>query len=510
MAGPEAMQEVVLGEEPGASAGTAASGADPAGDARRRARRRTLLRWWPVGALAVLAVVAVQVVQDARERDRVAAARTVEGVVRYDVGPELRTVPLDEGETDPRLTGGVLAGDLRVAGERVDFGRPRAVSAVDARSGATSWRTEVETQAEATAQPTMRPPECWAAGGSGDAAEAASAGGSVTRVRCLVVDRPATLTGDGGWREDPPTRSRLLTLDAASGAVLADREVAPQTAAAADDALLVLGEVVDERTVRFTAEDVATQEPLWSTELADLLVDPVFDPHLELAHDHLLVWVGGRQRVLGTADGALQADGTQIWVGRGGGLLVQDGDPGSVRLAGPDGSGTAVVPALPVQLAVDDGSVPGLEVLSAVVGGDRSLRAVEAGSGRTVWQAGLDGATDGTVLLLGGVLYGVDATAVWAIDARDGRPLWRTVRATGPDGEPVRDVSNVWLSPLTDGRSLLLVEQDDDGGAELIAWSLRSGAEAWRTALPAEADGWAYAVDGALYGGGERPVRIGG
>lgn len=504
MAGPEAMQEVVLGEEPGASAGTAASGADPAGDARRRARRRALLRWWPVGALAVLAVVAVQVVQDARERDRVAAARTVEGVVRYDVGPELRAVPLDEGETDPRLTGGVLAGDLRVAGERVDFGRPRTVSAVDARSGATSWRTEVETQAEATAQPTMRAPECWAADGTG------GAGGSVTRVRCFVTDRPATLTGDGGWREDPPTRSRLLTFDAASGAVLADREVAPQTAVAADDALLVLGEVVDERTVRFTAEDVATQELLWSTEVDDLLVDPVFDPHLDLEADHLLVWVGGRQRVLGTADGALQAGGTQVWIGRGGGLLVQDGDPGSVRLAGHDGSGTAVVPALPVQLAVDDGSVPGLEVLSAVVGGDRTLRAVEPRSGRTVWQAGLDGATDGTLLLLGGVLYGVDATAAWAVDARDGSPLWRTAREVGPGGEPVRHAADVWLSPLTDGRSLLLVEQDDDGGAELIAWSLRSGAEAWRAPLPPEADGWAYTVDGALYGGGERPVRIGG
>jgi len=504
MAGQEAMQEVELGEEPGAAAASADPRVEAAGDARRRARRRALLRWWPAGVVAVLAVVAVQVVQDARERDRVTAARDVEGVVRYDVGPELRTVPLGDAEPDPRLSGGVRAGGLRVAGEAIDFGRPRAVSAVDARSGAVAWRTEVETQAEATAQPTMRPPECWAGDRSGTAA------GSVTRVRCLVADRPATLTGDGGWREDPSTRSRLLTFDAASGALLAERVVARQTAAAADDALLVLGEVLDERTVRISAEDVATQEPLWSTALVDLLVDPVYEPHLQLVDDHVLVWVGGRQRVLGSADGALQAEGTQVWSGRAGGLLVQDGDPGSVRLAGRDGTGTAVVPALPVQLAVDDGSVPGVEILSALVGGDRTVRAVEAGSGRTLWQVGLDGRADGTALLLGGVLYGVDTTAAWAVDARDGRLLWRAAREVGPDGRPVRRDADVWLSPLTDGRSLLLVEQDQGGGGRLVAWSLRSGAERWRVPLPAEADGWAYVVGGVLYGGGERPVRIGG
>lgn len=502
MAGQEAMREVELREEPGAPAASGGPEDGDGGDARRRARRRALLRWWPLAVVAAAAVLTVQVVQDARERDRVAAAREVDGVVRYDVRPELPVTPLGAGEVDPRLTPGVLAGDVRVAGEDIDFGRPRAVRAVDAATGAEVWRTEVETQAEATERPSMRPPECWAAGGADDP--------DATRVRCLVVDRLATLTGDGGWREDPATRSRLVTLDAASGALVAEREVAPQASAVADDAMLVLGEVVADGTVRVTAEDVATEEPLWSAELAAVGVDPVYDPHLQLMGDHVVVWAGGRQHVVGAADGAVQATGSQVWLGRAGGLLVQDGDPGSVRLAGPDGSGTAVVPALPVQLSVDDGSVPGLEILSAVVAGDRTLRAVDAVTGRTVWQAALDGSVDGAPLLLGGVLFGVDATAAWAVDARDGHEVWRTAREVGPDGRPVRDTSGSWLAPVTDGRALLLVDQDDDGAARMVAWSMRTGAEQWRVPLPPEAGGWVYPWDGALYSGAERPVRIGG
>ncbi|NHT16528.1 PQQ-binding-like beta-propeller repeat protein [Cellulomonas sp. IC4_254] len=503
MAGQEAMREVELREEPGAPDAAAGPGdADDAEDARRRARRRWLRRCWPVAVVAVAAVVAVQVVQDARERDRVAAARQVDGVVRYDVGPGLPVTPLGADEIDPRLAAGVVAGGLRVAGEDIDFGRPRAVRAVDAATGAQVWRTQVETQAEATEQPTMRPPECWPAGPADDP--------GVARVHCLVVDRLATLTGDGGWREDPPTRSRLLTFDAASGALVTERELAPQASAVADDAMLVLGEVVADGTVRVGAEGVTTGEPLWSAEIEGVDLDPVYDPHLQLMGDHVVVWVNGRQHVIGAADGAVQAEGSQVWIGRTGGLLVQDGDPGTVRLAGRDGSGTAVVPALPVQLAVDDGSAPGIEILSAVVDGDRTLRAVEAATGRTVWEAALDGSVDGTPLLLGGVLYGVDATAAWAVDARDGHRVWRTVRAAGPDGEPVRDTSGDWLAPVTDGRALLLVDRDDDGAARLVAWSLRSGAEQWRVPLPPEAGEWVYARDGALYAGAERPVRIGG
>jgi outer membrane protein assembly factor BamB len=329
-------------------------------------------------------------------------------------------------------------------------------------------------------------------------------------VRCLVVDRPATLIGDGGWEESPSTRSRLLTLDAATGAVLADREVAPQAAGAADGGVLVLGEVVAGRTVRVTAEDAATEERLWSTDLAEVSLDPVYDPYVTLLGDRVLVWAGQREQVLGLADGVVQASGTQVWVGRTGGLLVQDGGPGSVRLAGADGTGATVVPALPVQLGVDDGSAPGVEFLSAVVSGDRTLRAVDAAGGRTLWEAGLDGQVDGAPLLLGGVLYGADATAVWAVDARDGRELWRTPRRVGEDGAPVRDTSGLWLSPVTDGRALLLVEQDGEGGADLAAFALRSGAALWRTPLPPEAGGWVRAWDGALYGGTEQPVRIGG
>lgn len=500
MAREHAMQEVEL-DAPGAAGGPGPGGA-AAEDAAHRARRRALIRWWPAAVLVVGAVVAVQVVQDARERDRVAAAREVPGVVRYDVGPDLPTTPVDAALTVPLGGTGIAAGDLRVAAEPVEFGRPRAVTGVVEESGAVAWRTEVETQDDATARPTMQPPVCWGAdGGTGPA----------TRVRCLVTDRPATLTGGGGWREDPSTRSRLLTLDAGTGAVLHQRDVAPQTSVVADAELAVLGEVTADGVVRVTAEDVASEAVVWSTELGGLPgVDPVFDPRLDLGDERVTVWTGGWVQVLGRADGARLAEGIQVWTGRDGGLLVQDGDPGSVRLAGHDGTGTRIVPALPLGLGVDDGSAPGVELFSAVVGGDRTLRGVDAATGETLWQAGLDGSVDSWPLLLDGVLYGVDATAAWAVDARDGRERWRTARSVGDDGVPAQDVSGSSLSPVTDGRALLLVEQAPGSEAQLVAWSLRTGAELWRTALPPEAGGWVHPWDGALYGGAEHPVRIGG
>ncbi|WP_158375999.1 PQQ-binding-like beta-propeller repeat protein [Cellulosimicrobium cellulans] len=500
MAREDAMQEVELAAP--AAEGEAGPGGAPAGDAAHRARRRALLRWWPAAVVAVGAVVAVQVVQDARERDRVAAAREVPGVVRYDVGPDLPTTAVDDALVGSVGETGIAAGDLRIAAEPVEFGRPRAVAGADAESGAVTWRTEVETQDDATARPTMQAPVCWGAdGGTGPA----------TRVRCLVTDRPATLTGGGGWREDPPTRSRLLTLDAGTGAVLHQRDVAPQTAVVADEELAILGEVAADGAVRVTAEDVASEAVVWSTDLGGIPgADPVYDPRLDLGDERVTVWTGGRVLVLGRADGARLAEGSQIWTGRDGGLLVQDGDPGAVRLAGHDGRGTQIVPALPLGLGVDDGSARGVELFTALVEGDRTLRGVDAATGETLWQAGLDGSADSWPLLLDGVLYGVDATAAWAVDARDGRERWRTARSAGEDGASVGVVSGSSLTPVTDGRNLLLVDQVPGSEPQLVAWSLQTGAELWRTALPPETGGWVHPWDGALYGGAEHPVRIGG
>ncbi len=36
---------------------------------------------------------------------------------------------------------------------------------------------------------------------------------------------------------------------------------------------------------------MTTGEPLWSAEIDGVDVDPVYDPHLQLMGDHVVVWV---------------------------------------------------------------------------------------------------------------------------------------------------------------------------------------------------------------------------
>ena len=135
----DGMQEVELAEpaDPGVGSRTPEPGhrptapGDDAADARRR-RRRAVLRWWPLGLLAVAAVVGSEVVLDARERARVAAAREHPGVVAYDVGADLRAHRSDPAAL-PSLD--VVVGNLRVEPVEVVPGTPRAVRGVDVGSG---------------------------------------------------------------------------------------------------------------------------------------------------------------------------------------------------------------------------------------------------------------------------------------------------------------------------------------------------------------------------------------
>jgi outer membrane protein assembly factor BamB len=501
----DAMQEVDLEDEapddlPVGAAGLPSGPDDPLG--RRRAR---LLRWWPVAVLAVAGVVATQLVLDTRERQRVDAARELDRVVGHDVGPDLVVTPVGRGWDHWRLMLGIEAGDLRVGADESTVGEPRGVTAVDATSGDVVWRTAVEATGPAPGGALPDSPVCSA----GDA--------PVEEIRCLVQDRSAGETDASGYvAQGPLTRSRLLTLEAATGAVLAERELAPVSTAFASGRYLVVVEEL-EGVVQVRAEDLATGAAAWSTTLPEVpdavALDQeqaaVFAPGIGVEAGHVFVHHAMRGAALRLSDGALEASGRSVWLGRGDRILTT-GEDGYTWLRGTDGTGTARVLGNELQLTVDDGSVPGLDLLSDTRTGVGVISAVEPATGATVWSHEVSDWADGSMVLLDGVLYGADTTAVWALDARDGSVRWRTERGrvdAVDDGDGTSTWSSMWVSPMTDGRQLLLVQYDGDQPV-LSAWSLASGAKLWTTALPEEAGDQLVVWDHQMYGGGEAMVRL--
>lgn len=491
----DGMQEVELValDEP------ASGPADEEAPEHLRRRRRAVLRWWPLAVVAVVALTGSQLVLDARERARVAAAREQPGVVGYDVGPDLVVEPMDPADLP---TGDVEAGGLRVGAVDVVPGEPRAVRGVDDASGDEVWRTVLEDAALAAELGSRDYPRCSA----GDP--------PVDEVVCFVQDLPTTETSDGGYEVDAPVRSRLLRIDARTGDVVEERELAPLAGAVAEGADLLRVEVVDD-TVRVTKEDTVTGAERWA---ADLPVDirvlagiPGMSPYVWATETHVLVQLSARSWSLARVDGALEVTGSAVWVGRGERLISTALDDGTTRLHGADGSGDVRAVGALLSLAVDDGSVPGLDLLADIGQGDRRILAVDPATGEQVWEHALVGPSEGTALLMDDVLYGADSAAVWAVDARDGREIWRTVR--DPEAGDVAGGGSAgdWFNPVTDGRQLLLAEEeapDGERGPVLRAWSLASGAHRWTAPLPSEVRGWVTVSDGELVGMGPDPVRL--
>jgi outer membrane protein assembly factor BamB len=477
----------------------------PDRDAVLRRRRARLLRWWPVAALAVAGVVTTQLVIDARERQRVEAARGVDGVVAEDVGPDVTVTPAGHGWDRWRLLLGIVAGDLRVAADESVAGEPRTVTAADAVSGERVWRTAVE---EAPADPGAAladPPVCSA----GDA--------PVVQVWCVVQDRgPGSPQDDSGYAAPGPiTRSRLVTLDAATGAVLAERVLAPVATALVAGDLLVVVEV-EQGAARARAEDLGTGRIRWVTDLPAPPPEAVelvgtLAPGLSIEAGHVLVHQPLSGASLRLSDGTLEASGIDVSLGRGD-RLVSAGSDGYTWLRGTDGTGTARVLADPLYLTVDDGSVPDLDLLVDSRTGATVLSAVDPATGATVWEHEAPDWVDGSQILLDGVLYGGDATAVWALDIRDGTQRWRTEQGRAAPTEHQDGTSgwsSTWLTPMTDGRQLLLVQYEDEQPL-LSAWSLASGAHLWSSPLPAEAGQQLTVWGHAMYGGDGDLVQVRG
>jgi outer membrane protein assembly factor BamB len=503
----DAMQEVELADDGPES--VTADGLDQPpgaeGDEVLRRRRTRLRRWWPVAVLAVAGVVTVQLVLDARERQRVEAARGLEGVVGYDVGPGLVATPVGHAWDHWRLVDGIAAGDLRVGADESVEGEPRGVSAVDAASGDVVWRTVVEETAVPAGNGLPDSPACSA----GDP--------PVTQIRCVVHDRGPQPAEEAGYVPPGPiVRTRLLTLDVATGTLLAERELAPGSNALVSGELLLVVEAAQGGAMHARSEHLATGEVEWVTDLSALPEDAQesigsYAPGVTVDAGHVIVQQSLSAVSLRLSDGAVEAEGMSVWLGRGDRLGTSGAD-GYTWLRGTDGTGTARVLGTMISLTVDDGSVPGLDLISDARTGVGIVSAVDPRTGETVWEHEVEEWLDGSMILLDGVLYGGDATAVWALDARDGTERWRSERdvVAQPSADGTSHWSSWWVSPMTDGRRLLLV-QDSGDGPELAAWSLEAGEPLWTAPLPDGAGDQLSVWRHELYGGeGADLVRVDG
>lgn len=490
-----------------------------AAHARRVARRRRLLRrWWPAPVVAALAVGATNLVLDAQEEDRVAARQEVAGVLRS-VAPGLPAAHRYSQETASVVLSGIAVGDLRVGVASPPWDASRELVALD-RAGTQVWETSLEDAARAEPDVGMEYPTCVA-----DAEP-------VEVVRCLVLDRsPADASDDSGtWDPVPPSATRLVAVDARSGDVLADRHVAPMSGWGAAGGIQVLASVA-EGTLRVTAWDTAADPgapddpaaaPLWRTDVP--LEDPAvadrlyYPPGVAVTPGRVLVQGELGSWAFAADDGRLQAAGqSYLSVSRTGHLLSAGGD--AARLLDDAGEPLTELPGQPLWLSVDDGSVPGVELVSAAGADGRELVGVDAESGTELWSSPHPRWTDPAAVLLEGVLYGADTDALWAVDVATGRELWRTPVEVAGDGTSV----------MTDGRYLLVLARPEalaaiglavgdapagDDGDEaltapraLAAFTLSGGTPVWATRLPADVQGvWPY--EGDLLGYGDTDVVV--
>lgn len=422
-----------------------APGPDPGPDGRDEPLVRLgplLRRWWPVPVAVVLAVVGVGVVIDARQDAALARIRETPYVIRTTVEPPLEAVEWGTPATVAALYGEVRTADGLVVGQAEPVaGEPVALAALDAQTGAERWRVDLQDD-PGTTVPSV---SCTA---DGDPARTAW---------CVVLDGEAR---------------QLVAVDLAAREVRTTRALPDGVGARVSGDVLYTTRLTAD-TIEVVAADVSDGTVRWRAQLPDRPGDvaelswPSFDG------THLWVWGGTEQWALDPADGSVRAHALGLTSTRGG-RLVEDSWAGVPHLVGVDGTQDVDLPGSPFWFSVDDGSVPDVLLVSGVDGVHQVVRAVDAGTGETLWQRPPSAQSWPIVLLLDGAVYGSDDHGMWALDLRTGEERWATEEGGG--------TGNL----MTDGVHLLHVETAEDG-EHLVAYDLHDGERLWSEPLPADA-----------------------
>ena len=428
--------------------------------ARARRRRLALL------AVAAVAVAGVGAAQAEEAQDRAARLAAVPGVLAPLDGP-VEELWRGRGGTEHTA---VIDGDLVVA----TFVREQehVLVPTDARTGVERWIAPL---------PDVRSTRDLACEAVGPVDSDAR-----THVVCRLVTATAAPV-DGSRRFGA---SRLVVFDARTGERVDERDLSSRfstLASLGEDLLLV--EMLPDGHAGVMREDPVTGRVRWTFRTDEPLpnfgIGPVV-PDAVVQH------------------GVIVADGPVGWAFTSAGSLIGEWQPISTRLprdvrlavdvtALPDGrfavtdaalhpdrarrSTVSVsdardgfpLPGRVLQPAVDDGSAP--DVLLTVPLGAGRVVAVDAVDGRVLWRA--DARAGSEALLLDRRLVTVSGGDVRAIDVGTGEAVWTA-----------EDVSPSTSQLLTDGTVLLVPVLEPDTGPTLLALGLSDGRERWRAPVP--------------------------
>ncbi|KQR10564.1 PQQ-binding-like beta-propeller repeat protein [Cellulomonas sp. Leaf334] len=463
----------------------------------RADRWRIVRRWAPAPVALLLVLGGMQALDVARDRAALDALSEVPGVVRP-VDQDVRVLwTVDEDLAS------LFWWDLRADGTIIGLERPadgsQALVSVDERTGERRWTTPL-----APAHPVGS-----AGGQIGGCAQVPHVSG---RVACLVSDGVVTYT-EGVAHPVPGELSTVVVLDTADGSVVGEHPAPGAVAfAVLPDAAVVAVAGADD-AVTLVATGLLDGEPRWTTTV----------PAPTGQGDG--VFLDGSIALFGTVDGlgAVVSPGRMFLLDREGEVVRDDIDAGagwevdkvtrsvaalsvepggdqSTTFVGRDRS-DVTIPGRRVSLSADDGSVPGLVLMS-----DSTLRAYDRGSPEPRWS--LPDLRADTALVLRGRVYVSSGRGLAAVDAGTGEELWRT---RVPDGRSVGGL-------VTDGRHLLSSQQRPDTAStdttegfpsigELAAYRLDDGTEDWRVDLPDGLTG-VWATGSTLLAWGEAGASV--
>lgn len=473
--GRRSLREVELVEEdeaPVSPSGAAARGSGGAGGSgggragAARPWRRRLRRWWPAAGGVVLVLVAGQLVLDARERAELARFADVPGVLRP-LTPPLSVHPYEGALPFAAAVAGLDVAGLRLTTDAGPEHQAHAVVAYDPDSGAEVWRTDLAQGATGWVNPI-----CDAAPGRTVicAAQPIDEYGAQLPGPTRVV----ALRGRDGtqvWARDEQPGAQL--------SVSGDLAVVAYEAPAGSD-----GRAPDSPGVVVARLDAATGEHLWERHLESVHTQGLIvgSSVFATAHrDHVMLWADNGAWVLG-------ADGREVASTTNG--ILQDTRTTDLFLIGSrtqlidaQGRRPVDVDGTPVNLGVDDGSVPDLVFLTGP-----GLSAVDSTARRVVWTDTAVPSVDSAVLL-GDVLYGITNEGLHAWDARTGAERWRVDVTPG---------YSLGFMLSTDGRDLYAIEGDGHGASVLSAFSRSDGHRSWSWTLPDGGNGL-WAANGTLW-----------
>jgi len=453
--------ELVEGDETfalGAGAPAPGTGAAEGGDTARGPHSRGghhVRAWAALAALAALTAVVLVAheVQVRADETRLAALAEVPGVL------------------------GPLAEPLAEAW-RVPAGRPiartgRAVLTTGLDSPGELWAWDLETGEEVWRRDGGPREACRPLLGARDTGPDLP---YVTHVVCLPR---------GGW--GMPLAGEVVVVDAATGERVRSTDVDGALFADVADRLVLLTGAEPDGTVTTTAWQPVTGGVAWSFRsdpgLLDLLASSggggyaVRDGVVSLGNrDHgfaLEVATGHPVELPGRAADAghdavdLPGGASARWV------HDRFGRPQDVEVVGPDGERRFASPGVPWLARVSDASAPEVVVVRRT--GDQHLLGLDARDGRVRWDLANVPWLSASVQV-DGVVVGVGPSSAVVLDLRTGLRLW---------SRPVARGAGAW-DALTDGRVVLLPE-DDDTGVRLAARGLTTGELRWSVPLPADA-----------------------